>query len=141
MIVTFFGHRHVSGENTVYAWLLQEIERLIQMGTTEFYLGGYGAFDLLAAKAVNELQKNYPHIQSFLVLPYLNREYNTKLYDDTIYPPIERVPKRVAIIKRNEYMAERADVVLAYITHTFGGAYTAVKYAKRKKKKIIFYSK
>ena len=139
MIVTFFGHRHVTDETAVYAWLLKEIERWILVGATLFYLGGYGAFDRLAANAVKECKEKHSYIRSTLVLPYLDREYDTAMYDDTLYPPIETTPKRLAILKRNEYMANYADVVLAYITHCFGGAYTAVEYAKRKKKQIIFY--
>ena len=57
--------------------------------------------------------------------------------DTSIYPPIERVPLRFAISKRNEWMMENADLIIAYITHSYGGAYKSLRVAKRKKKKII----
>ena len=75
------------------------------------------------------------------MLPYLNREYNTDLYDDTTYPPLEEVPARFAISRRNEWMVDNADVVVAYVTHDWGGAATTLQYAKRKKKRIISVAK
>ena len=59
------------------------------------------------------------------------------LYDSSVYPPIENVPMRFAINKRNEWMINQADLVIAYVDHTFGGAYKTLQYAKRKKKQII----
>ena len=140
MIVTFCGHRDTfDRDGTIKAWLKETIKKLIEEGATTFYFGGYGKFDYLAASVVWEMKKTYPHITSLLVIPYLNREYNTKIYDDTFYPPIESVPMRLAIIKRNEYMVDCADVVIAYITRPFGGAYLTADYARRKKKNIIYY--
>jgi len=55
------------------------------------------------------------------LIPYLNREYSTDLYDDTTYPPLEDVPKKYAISRRNEWMVDQADVVVAYVTHGWGG--------------------
>ena len=60
-------------------------------------------------------------------------------YDGTLYPPLEKVPRRFAISKRNEYMVNEADVVVAYVTYGWGGAATTLAYAKRKKREIIAY--
>ncbi len=49
-----------------------------------------------------------------------------------IYPALEDVPPKYAILRRNEWMVERADLVIGYITHNFGGAARTWKYAKRK---------
>lgn len=78
MIVTFCGHRDVTNEAEVKKQLVEIIKKLILRGAKEFYLGGYGHFDLLAAKAVKQLQKEYPQIQSILILPYLNQNYDTR---------------------------------------------------------------
>ncbi|MBQ4160316.1 MAG: hypothetical protein IJD83_05240 [Clostridia bacterium] len=137
--VTFCGHRTLSIAETerLRVRLYAEIEKMIFQGAAEFLLGGYGDFDRLCAKTVKALQAKYPHIKSVLVIPYLNREYNTELYDCTEYPPIEAVPPRYAIVKRNAYMVERAEIVIAYVKYTFGGAWTTLEYAKRRKKTII----
>ena len=140
--VPFCGYSKLSlkKENTLFPIICTEAERLINNGADTFLLGGYGNFDYLCAQAVKKLKDKYPHITSILVIPYLNRTYNDELYDLTEYPPLERVPPRFAISKRNEYMVQKADVVIAYVKYDFGGASTTLNYAIRKKKEIILLS-
>ena len=139
MTVTFCGHSELCAEDSEYLKkrVLQETEELIKQGATQFLLGGYGAFDSLCAVCLKELKNTYPHIESTLVIPYLDRKYDLNLYDNSIYPPIENVPKRFAISKRNEYMIESADVIISFTKHTWGGAYKTLCYAKRKMKRIL----
>lgn len=137
MIVTFCGHREVSDPEVIRAWLHKTVERLIHEGADRFYLGGYGQFDALAAAVVWEQKKRYPKIRSVLVLPYLDRKYDADRYDETLYPPLESTPRRFAISKRNEYMIDAADCVIAFAVHPFGGAYNSLCYAQRKHKRII----
>ena len=113
------------------------IEELISRGATEFYLGGYGGFDSLAASTVRSLKASHPNIRLILVIPYLNREYDSKAYDELLYPPLENVLPRYAISKRNEWMVEEAQIVVSYVTHDWGGASKTLAFAKRKKKEII----
>ena len=75
-----------------------------------------------------------------MVLPYLDRTVDTANYDGTFYPPLEKVPRRFAISKRNEYMVNEADIVVAYVTHDWGGAAKTLAYARRKQKEIINYA-
>ncbi|MBP3361339.1 MAG: hypothetical protein J6N52_10830, partial [Clostridia bacterium] len=79
----------------------------------------------------------YPHIESVLVVPYINRGFDKDLYDCSEYPPLENVPMRFAILKRNEWMVRSADVIVAYISHDWGGAAKTLSYAHQKKKRII----
>lgn len=137
MIVTFCGHKNVSDSTVVGKKLRVVIEELISRGATEFYLGGYGGFDSLAASTVRSLKASHPDIRLILVIPYLNREYDSKAYDELLYPPLENVLPRYAISKRNEWMVEEAQVVVSYVTHDWGGASKTLAFAKRKKKEII----
>jgi uncharacterized phage-like protein YoqJ len=123
----------------VKEWLEEVVEGLINEGADTFYLGGYGQFDMLAAAVVREKKVRYPQIRSVLVLPYLDREYDASAYDETVYPPLENVPRRYAISKRNEYMADMADVVVAYVIYSFGGAYKMLCRAFKRHKRIIHY--
>lgn len=89
-------------------------------------------------------QKTHPNISLAFVIPYLTIEYQKKhllekekIYDTIIYPPIEDKPLKFAISYRNRYMMEKADIVIAYVTHSWGGAYQSYQHAKRKGK-IIF---
>ena len=63
--------------------------------------------------------------------------YDNKLYDASMYPPIEGVPPKFAILKRNEWMMEKADLIISCVKRTSGGAYKSLKKAISKKKKII----
>lgn len=137
--VTFCGHRTIAPSNSkiIRERLYEILERLIREGATEFLLGGYGTFDYLCAKAVFDLKEKYPHIISVLVIPYIDMDYDRSLYDISEYPPIENVPRKFAILKRNEYMVRKADVVVSYVEFSFGGAAKTLQYAKRKKKNII----
>ncbi|MBR4979362.1 MAG: DUF1273 family protein [Clostridia bacterium] len=138
MVVTFCGHNEISDVENIKPHLYTEIEKLIEDGADKFYLGGYGKFDLLAAQAVCSLKKEqFPHIRSILVLPYLNREYDKALYDETVYPPLEKVPLKFAISKRNEWMIDNSDAVVCYVVHSWGGAAASLNYALRKKKRVI----
>lgn len=139
MIVTFCGHRDCAQSDELRAWLYQRVEQLILDGATDFYLGGYGAFDAMAASVVRSLKNQYPSIRSILVLPYLDRKVDAPGYDMTTYPPLETVPKRYAILRRNQWIVDAADVVVAYVRYDWGGAAQTLAYAKRKKKRIIQY--
>lgn len=101
---------------------------------TTFYLGGYEAFDSLAASVLRSQKKRHPEIELVLVLAYLYTGRNTSSYDSTMYPPLETVPRRFAMSHRNRWMVESADVVVAYVLHDWGGAATTLRFAKQKKK-------
>ena len=139
MNVTFCGHAQVVQGEQVTEWLYTTTQGLIEQGATTFYLGGYGAFDNLAASVLRAQKKRYPQIELILVLAYLETTKETSGYDSTVYPPLETVPRRFAISHRNRWMVESADVVVAYVLHDWGGAATTLRYARRKKKKIISY--
>ncbi|MCR4962760.1 MAG: hypothetical protein K6B40_02615 [Firmicutes bacterium] len=139
MTVTFCGHADYSGEKAVREWLATTVDALITRGAGQFLLGGYGGFDREAAAVVWEAKERHPHIASTLVLPYLDRTVFACQYDGTTYPPLESVPRRFAISKRNEWMVQAADIVVAYVLHGWGGAAAMLRCALRKKKEVIRY--
>lgn len=139
MTVTFCGHSEVINQDDVRVWLHETVEKLIELGVDMFLLGGYGAFDRMASSVVWKLKQEYPHIQSVLVKPYPDREMDESECDWTVYPGLENVPRKFAISHRNRYMVGKADYVVAYITHGWGGAAQTLEYAKQKKKSIIYY--
>ena len=139
MKITFCGHKDIHDRADVERWLYDVCRDLILQGAEEFYLGGYGGFDHLSAAVLRELKKTHPQIRLILVLPYLNSSMPTEGYDETVYPPLEFVPKRFAISRRNEWMVQECDMVIAYVAHGWGGAAKTLEYAQRKKKRIISY--
>ena len=137
-ICTFAGHKEIYGTSTLQEKLKKEIINLIeQYGVNTFYNGGKGGFDWLCAECINELKNDYPFIKSYLILAYMPGKKNQfdidlyKKFDDTLYPEIEKTPPKFAIIKRNEWMIDKADFLIAYVEHNWGGAYRTLSYAKK----------
>lgn len=139
MIVTFCGHRNIlSNKDEIRKNLIEVVENLIKKDAKEFLLGGYGDFDYMCASVVKELKAKYSYIKSVLVTAYLNAYFDKWLYNETEYPPIENTPKRFAIIKRNECMVDRSNIVICYVKYDTGGAAKTLKYAKKRNKTIIY---
>lgn len=139
MNVTFCGHAKILNQNSVQTWLFEVTQALIEQGATIFYLGGYGAFDELAAWVLRRQKQTHPHIKLILVRPYLHRNMEDFGYDDCIYPPLGSVPPRFAIPKRNQWMVQQSNVVVAYVLHDWGGAAATLRYARQKKKIVLSY--
>ncbi len=142
MVITFFGHSDYISTDRDEDKVLSILEETIGSNPVEFYLGGYGKFDCFVLKCCNKYKETHFNAKTIFVTPYLYTEYkklkiSEYYYDATIYPPIETVPKKFAISKRNEWMINQADYIISYITRHYGGAYTALLYAKRKTKPFI----
>lgn len=136
MIITFCGHRDFLGNTELKEQLVNELViRAKQTGTLFCYSGGYGGFDRFAAYCVKEAQRQGDNIRNCLVIPYLTQslqdQYNG-YFDEVIYLPLENVPARYAIIRRNEWMVDQADLLIAYVKHGWGGAAKTFQYAKKK---------
>ena len=93
-------------------WLNNVCIQLIDDGASEFFLGGYGAFDRLCADVLRGLKGRFRHIRLVLVLPYLDSALSREGYDETVYPPLES---------------------------SWGGAAKTLDYARKKKKIILQY--
>lgn len=141
MNVTFCGHSKLHQTEHISKWLDIILPALIEGGAETFYIGGYGDFDRLAVEAVRRQKGAYPHIEAILVLAYLNRSADTSCYDGTTYPPLETVPPRYAIVKRNEWMVCKSDVVISGVTHRWGGAAKTLNYAKQQGKVVVQFPK
>ena len=145
-ICSFAGHATLyDSEEIIKQKLKKEIINLIEKeNVTTFYSGGKGRFDLLCGYTIGELKKDYPSIKSYLILPYPSIRKDTyskgfiETFDNIIYPNLENIPIRFAILKRNEWIINNSDFLIAYVRHSWGGAYKTLKYAeKRKNIKII----
>ena len=87
-------------------------------GVTEFVVGQYGAFDRMAAGCLAEAKKAHLGLRLVLLLPYHPAERPVALpagFDGSFYPPgMEQVPRRLAIVRANEYMTRHCDVLICY---------------------------
>ncbi len=102
-----------------------------------FFLGGYGNFDKFAYDCAKKFKENHMGAKLIFITPYITvTKYKKDCFDLIIYPELEKVPLRYAIVHRNKWMVDKADIVIANITHKYGGAYRMYQYAERKNKEI-----
>ena len=113
----FIGHRDAPSD--LYPSILAAVEEhIVQYGVTEFLVGQYGSFDRMAAKAVIRLKEKYPGVALTLLLAYHPGEKKVELpegFDGSLYPEgQETVPKRLAIVRANQYAVKHSGYLIAY---------------------------
>lgn len=142
---SFFGHKDYQEDKELEARIKDKIVECVEKRMIyNFWLGGYGGFDRCCAKYVKDMKKLYPQIKSYLVLAYMrnkrddyDKEYISKMFDGTIYPPLENIPLRFAISKRNKWIVDNSDYIIFYVNHSWGGACKSFEYANKKNKNYI----
>ena len=136
---TFFGHRDCPA--TIRPRLRAVlVELIVRYGVDRFYVGRQGCFDAMAHSVLRELAEVYPHISYAVVLERLPGSREKAVWDffDSIFPEgLENAPPRFAISRRNEWMLKQADFVVAYITHSWGGAAQFADKARRQGKTVL----
>ena len=136
----FIGHR--DAPESIFPALLKEVERHItEHGVTEFIVGHYGAFDRISARAVITAKQQHPEIALLLLLPYHPSEQAVEPppgFDNTFYPPgMEKVPRKLAIIRANRYMVDHADYLIAYAWHPASNARDLLEYAQKREQRNL----
>ena len=144
MVIAFCGHSYFINSKDLEEKLLDFLENKIGDQRVEMFLGGYGLFDSFAYDCCCKFKKIHNNVSLVLVTPYLTESwqrnvlsYQKNRFDEIIYPEIEDKPKKFAIVYRNRFMVDKADCIVAYVTHNIGGAYSMLKYAKQKHKEIF----
>ena len=143
---TFAGHWEVYSRN-VEGSIEFAIESILKKDNSfVFYSGDMGEFDKMCSAAVRTAKRRHPEldIKLMVVLPCMMAKINTdkdfykNLYDDIIIPmELSDAHYKSAITKRNRWIIDRSDFLIAYVYRDFGGAYTTLKYANRMNKEII----
>ena len=140
MIITFFGHTEFTETKEIEDNVYSILNGIPSKEHVEFYLGGYGRFDSFAYTCAKKYKEKHKNTKLVFITPYLDKWLNVRKdilkneYDEIIYPEIENVPKRFAILKRNEWMIDQANYVFAYVKTHYGGAYKTLLYAHKQKK-------
>ena len=141
--VSFIGHREIIYD---FRYVEDTLDRIIADVTTnkefvEFYVGKNGDFDTMAASAVKRYQNRTGKENSalILVIPYevTNMDLCEKFYDEIICPDeLFGVHFKSAITKRNEWLVDHSDVLIAYVNKEGGGASKCLSYAEKQGKRI-----
>ena len=143
MIITFCGHSEIREKEKLFQRLLAIIKEKAAGKEVSFYLGGYGDFDGMALRASRAYRDEHPSAKLIFVTPYLDENYlkrrkeRLRDYDEILFPELEEVPSRYAILRRNEWMVRKADLVIAYVEYGWGGAAKTFKYAVKRQKNFI----
>lgn len=145
-VCTFAGHREVYQANISEA-LDQALAEIIENDNSiRFLVGGMGEFDKMCASAVRRAKRKYPNteIRLELVLPYLtndineNKSFYEMSYDNIIVPfELAGVHYKSVITKRNRWLVDNSDWLIAFVYRDFGEAYTTLRYAEKKGLQIV----
>ena len=145
----FTGHRSLESDFS-YTAFKKLLKKLISNGVRIFYVGMAMGFDMLAAEEVLNLKKKGKDVKLIACIPCENQQKYYSPEDQERYLEIlEKADEKVYVSKsytfwcmqkRNEYMVDRCDVLIAYINRETGGTANTVRYAKRKypEKEIIY---
>ncbi len=148
-ICSFSGHRQILKvhKSALPELLSTTIDGLISSGVRIFRSGGAMGFDLLAASLILAKRAKNPDIQLHMLLPCRNqdarwpekfrRAYSNIVSsaDSVIY--LSENYDSLCMQRRNRALVDGADILLCYLTRTFGGTMNTVSYAYDKELRII----
>ena len=145
----FTGHR-VLGDDFSKKEVEKQIKQLIKEGVFIFYNGGAKGFDLVTGEIIIRLKKKYTQIKLVLCIPCKEQEKYYSEEEKKIYKKLYKKADEILLLsenytkycmlKRDEYMADRADVLFAYKRKETGGTAYTVKYFVKKYpyKRVVF---
>lgn len=142
-----FGHREIEITENLRNEVKSIYENLIENeGFEIFYFGGFSMFDNLCWQVVSALKKENPKIQRIFCLtderhlrlskrPFYLKDDD---FEDFIYFELKYDFYKKRLYYRNIEMIKQSDFILFYVTTTErSGAYKALKFAEKSKKRFI----
>ncbi len=142
-ICAFTGHRSIIGEHL--ARLPELLDRAIsyayEQGCRVFISGGATGFDTLAARAVIRFRITHTDVSLVMYLPCVNQSekwtevqqnaYNYVLKEANEVKYISEFYTDDCMMMRNKAMAEDADMLIGYISHSRSGSAQTARMAER----------
>lgn len=135
---TFFGHRDCpDGFRPLLRKVISDL--IANHDVDMFYVGHQGRFDAIVQGVLHELEQEHSGVRYAVVLAYMPSERSGPFdLSDTMLPEgIEFVHPHYAISRRNKWMLQQSDFVVAYVSHSWGGASQYVQKAIRSGKTVI----
>ncbi len=135
--VAFIGTRDLlefSGLSTRIEEVVEDL--ILRHGFVTFYIGRNGGFDILAASCIKRVQGRLGRETCSLVLvqpyPFRDAERYQDYYDDRLFPVPPNTHFRAAVTKRNDWMLEHCQHLIAFVQQKSGGEYTMLRKALQK---------
>ncbi len=155
--ICFTGYRPfklpfaMSEDDSGYKLFVQKSRQLIkaqiELGCSYFISGMAQGADMLFAEIVLELKKTYPHVRLECALPFLGQDSGwpgeTKARYEDIISRCDKVTvicdsySKSCFLKRNKYMVNSCDKVIAVYDGKKGGTKFTIDYARKKGKRVI----
>ena len=137
-VCTFFGHR--DAPCTIEPQLHETLRYLVSKKHVDtFYVGNQGQFDHMVQHHLQMLTSDFPHIRCFIILhqlPTTTASPQSSL--PSLFPEgLEYVHPKYALVHRNRWMVQQADVIVAYVLHDWGGAAQFTAYARHQGKPVF----
>ena len=146
MTIGFIGHPRISSGYFLINTVKEQIRKNITRNETVFcYLGGCEDFDRVCNIACENLKKEYDNIHSVYVTTCINESEQEKfqrsksrgIYNSLQYIHVGDTSPGFCMVKRNEWIAQHADLIIVYAPYNYGGVYQLLKNAEQNGKKII----
>lgn len=142
-----FGHSKIEVTTELKGNLISVFETLITKENVKyFYFGGFGEFDDLCHTVLTELKNKYPQIYRIFCLADPRQLELSKRpkwlkdedYEEITYLDLDYDYWYTRIYYRNCEIIDRSDFVVFFVNHSeHSGAYKAMRYALKKKKRIL----
>lgn len=143
--VAFTGHRTYRGEAA--AELLAVVRRLHARGCRTFLCGMAVGFDLAAAEAVVVCRRALPDMRLVAVIPFEGQERRFTASDRERYARVRAAADDEVVLApgyrpgcyavRNDYLVDRASVVVAWYDGSPGGTHYTVRRALRRGREVV----
>ncbi len=157
--ISFTGHRpnHLpwgrNEECDLCKKFLKKLDKLISLcascGFEEFISGVALGFDTFACESVLKAKKKFPNLNLTLAIPCKNQTEKWSEPDKVRYDNLFLKANPVFVsndyfkgcfIKRNHFMVDKADLVIACFNGLSGGTKSTVDYAIKKSKNVLIIS-
>ena len=139
---SFTGHRSIpeSHRNALETLLLRAIEYAYTNGCRDFYTGGALGFDTMAAKQLIQFKMSHRDVRLIVAVPCKDQaerwtssqrdmyDYILSCADEVVFCSEEYT--KDCMKKRNEYLANTCDILIAYSGRASSGSAQTVRMAK-----------
>lgn len=145
---SFTGHRLIEDRHRekISDLVLRGINYAYGKGCREFLTGGALGFDTLAAKEVIRFRMTHPDVRLRLILPCRNQTERWNERDVRVYEYVLASANSVEYVadeytdgcmrERNRRLAERADILIAYLGRERSGAGQTARLARSLGKEV-----
>lgn len=145
----FSGHRKIeySRQASVRDHLARAISYAYGEGCREFYCGGAIGFDTIAAREVIRFRMSHPDVKLILYLPCIDQDAKWSEWQSDAYEYVLSSADEVRYVsdeytktcmkKRNQALAEVADILVVYIGYSTSGSAQTARMAEKLGKQVF----